>query len=270
MARLMIAAGRDLARLAAHTAADALIRRFSGDSGGPPLNPMPLLTASDGAPMARLYGRGRITGQVIWAARPREAETGGGKGGRPREDAGLTLSFVIGLCEGEIDGIGRIWANGEALDQTDLQMRIYRGEDEQPPDALILAVEGPDAPGFRGTAYLVFEDLPLAPFGDRLPNLSVEVFRSTPALEGGPRLEDLVQAVNLIPGSGEFAYAVEPVMRLEGPGRGAAENVNNARGRSDLMVSLDDLEARLPACRPAGRCRSCSPGSAMISAASTA
>ena len=41
---------------------------------------------------------------------------------------------------------------------------------------LIEAVEGA-APAYRGCAYVVFEDLPLDPFGNRLPQLSFEVFR---------------------------------------------------------------------------------------------
>ena len=52
---------------------------------------------------------------------------------------------------------------------------------------------------FRGTAYVVFEDLPLGPFGNRAPQLSFEVFRRPPGTTG---LEERLEGVCLIPGAG--------------------------------------------------------------------
>ncbi|WP_339746923.1 glycoside hydrolase/phage tail family protein [uncultured Maricaulis sp.] len=107
-------------------------------------------------------------------------------------------------------------------------------------------MEAGDAPAFRGTAYVVFEDLPLDEFGHRIPNLSFEIFRP---VRDGMQLEDRVAGVNLIPGSGEFAYAPEAVMRVLGPGRERAENRNSGRGVSDFIAAIDDLERDLPQCR---------------------
>ncbi len=46
------------------------------------------------------------------------------------------------------------------------------------PDPLIAAVEGNgNAPAYRGTAYVVLENLDLTPFGNRIPQFSFEVFR---------------------------------------------------------------------------------------------
>ncbi|MCT7397427.1 hypothetical protein N2Q23_24915, partial [Escherichia coli] len=87
------------------------------------------------------------------------------------------------------DGIGRVWADGKPLATAGIAMRLYRGTEDQTPDPLIEAVEGEgQAPAYRGTAYGVFEDLPLGPFGNRPPQLSFEVFRRAPGLT--PRLED--------------------------------------------------------------------------------
>lgn len=255
MAQLVITAGQaalngvqalapTLASTAANMAVNAL---FAPHREGPRLTELPVQTSTDGAPMARIWGRGRIAGQVIWASRFSEHrnETGGGKGGPSRTEFTYSLSFAVGLCEGAISGIGRIWANGALLDRSRYPVRVHTGAQEQWPDALIQAVEGAGAPAFRGTAYAVMEDWPLDAFGNRIPNLSFEVFR--PAGSGG--LERQVRGVNLIPGSGEFAYAVEPVMRELGPGYDAAENVNNSRGMTDLVAALDDLERDLPECR---------------------
>tara|TARA_R110000868_G_scaffold108842_2_gene296773 strand:+ start:5794 stop:9615 length:3822 start_codon:yes stop_codon:yes gene_type:complete len=241
------AAGPALANAAATWAVNALV---GGRREGPRLPEIPIQTSTDGAPMARIWGRARIAGQVIWASRYLEhavKTSSGGKGGGPSQvDYSYSISFAVGLCEGEIAGIGRVWANGALLDTSGLAMRAYTGAEDQLPDALIEAIEGGDAPAFRGTAYIVFEDLPLDEFGHRIPNLSFEIFRP---VRDGVQLEDRVAGVNLIPGSGEFAYAPDAVMRVLGPGREQAENRNNGRGLSDFIAAIDDLERDLPQCR---------------------
>ncbi|MFX9521792.1 hypothetical protein ABTO42_19705, partial [Acinetobacter baumannii] len=75
-------------------------------------------------------------------------------------DYAYSLSFAVALCEGAIDGIGRVWADGQPMDMAGVTMRLHRGTEDQTPDPLIEAVEG-RAPAYRGTAYVVFEDLPL-------------------------------------------------------------------------------------------------------------
>jgi len=121
-----------------------------------------------------------------------------------------SLSFAVALCEGEIDGVGRIWADGRLMDLSGATVRVHCGGEAQTPDPLIEAVEGA-APAYRGTAYVVFEDLALGPFGNRPPQLSFEVFRRARGDE--PRLEDRLEGVCLIPGAGEFVLATEAVMR---------------------------------------------------------
>ena len=100
-----------------------------------------------------------------------------------------------------------------------------------------------NTPAYRGTAYVVFEELPLERFGNRLPQLSFEVFR--PILDG-ESAESLVRAVTLIPASGEFAYATDIVRREGGDGETSAENVNAEPDAADLAVALDRLEACAP------------------------
>ncbi|MBO9501104.1 glycoside hydrolase/phage tail family protein [Brevundimonas sp. A19_0] len=214
---------------------------------GPRLDALLLQSTAEGAPMALALGRARVTGQVIWAARFLEQrhEESAGKGGPRVESYSYSLSFAVGVCEGPIDGIGRIWADGQPLDRTGATLRIHRGTDDQMPDPLIEAVEGVGAaPACRGTAYVVFEDLPLAPFGNRVPHLSFEVFRRPQG--GAPTLADRLEGVCLIPGAGEFILATEPVLRRTGLTRTEAENISTVEGRPDLIVSLDQLQAACP------------------------
>lgn len=212
---------------------------------GPRLETLKVQGTAEGAPMACVFGRARVTGQVIWAARFLEARrtSSGGKGGPRTVEYDYSLSFALALCEGEIDGVGRVWADGRPMDLAGVTMRVHRGGMAQPPDALIEAVEGA-APAYRGTAYVVFEDLPLGPYDNRPPQLSFEVFRR--ARGDGPRLEDRLEGVCLIPGAGEFVLATEAVMRRDGLTRTTAENLHVADGQADLMVSLDQLQTQCP------------------------
>ncbi len=221
---------------------------FSPRREGPRLTTLHLTESREGAGMPSVYGRMRIGGQVIWAARFQEhrRKSGGGKGGPRLTEFTYSLSFAVAICEGEISGVERIWANGEPLPLGDITHRIYRGDEEQQPDPLIEAVEGPgNVPGYRGTAYIVFEDLPLERFANRLPQLSFEVVRVPPGGESGA-LTASVKAVNIIPASGEFVYATEIVRTREFPGRESAINANTADGRADFEVSLDQLVRELP------------------------
>ena len=71
-----------------------------------------------------------------------------------------------------------------------------------------------ETPAYRGTAYVVFEDLALGNFGNRLPQLSFEVFRP---LGGEDGAESLIRAVTLIPSAGEFVYATTPIRKGGSP-----------------------------------------------------
>jgi hypothetical protein len=223
---------------------------------GARLTDLHLQGSTEGASVPVVYGSVRIAGQVIWAARFKErVETrevsGGGKGGGPRITSRTyryTLSFAVGLCEGEIARIGRAWANGEPFDLSQVGWRLHTGSETQAPDPLIEAIEG-EAPAYRGLAYVVFEDLPLENYGNTIPQLSFEVIRPAPALDDGPRFEERVKGVCLIPGAGEFVYATTPVLRRNGPGQEIAENVHIERERANLLVSLDQLAADFPNCQ---------------------
>jgi len=151
-----------------------------------------------------------------------------GKGGGPtQKNYSYSISFAIGLCEGEILGVDRLWANGAPLNISGLTPRIYTGTETQLPDPIISAIEGSGVPSFRGTAYIVFEDFPLDDFGARLPQINAEVIRVPPAQTDTPRLETLVRGVNLLPASGEFAYASEIVEEKPTPTSARPINMNN-------------------------------------------
>lgn len=217
------------------------------------LDRLRLTGASEGTPISRTLGRTRVSGQVIWASRFKETRRnvggGGGKGAPspPQQTQySYSLSFALALCEGEITRVGRIWADGTEIPRTSVEMRVYSGSETQMPDALIEAVEGEDAaPAFRGVAYVVFENLELAPFGNRVPQLSFEVVKDVEVPGEVPSPAKLIEGVALIPGTGEYALATTAVHRNV-DGRRDSVNVNTEQGISDFRVSMEDLAEELP------------------------
>ena len=218
---------------------------------GARLSDLRVMASSEGAPIPRLWGRMRVAGQVIWATDLIERKqtdsggkgSGGGSGGKVRTYS-YYANFAVALCEGEIDRIGRVWADGKEFDLGGVTARLHTGSETQEADSLISAIEGAgNTPAYRGIAYVVFEQLPLANFGNRLPQLSFEVFRS------GQGVESHVRAVSIIPGSTEFGYDTAIVTRSGGEGVTLPENAHASAERSDFSVSMDQLTAT---CRNVG------------------
>ena len=134
-----------------------------------------VMGGAEGATLPRVYGRARVAGQMIWSSKFLEtvntSNVGGKGGGQQVREYGYTVSFAVALCEGPVTRVGRIWADGQALDQSSLNWRLHAGGEDQLPDPLIAAIEGAEAaPAYRGTAYVVFEDLDLTAFGNRIPD----------------------------------------------------------------------------------------------------
>lgn len=227
---------------------------------GPRLKGIQLTESTEGSSVARLYGRQRLGGQVIWASRFEEqvvttsqTSGGGGKGGGGPSTTQTTtsykyfLSFAIAFCEGNPQtSIGRIWADGRLLELSNITYRFYPGSDSQSPDSLIQSVEGSgNVPAFRGITYLVFERLPLEEFGNRMPQITAEIIK--PIVSTDPdKMENLLEAITMIPATGEFVYGTTPFVKDDGYGNAVAENVHRVRNVADFTLSLDDLENQLP------------------------
>ncbi|WP_112309054.1 baseplate multidomain protein megatron [Pseudogemmobacter bohemicus] len=215
-----------------------------------------LMSAGEGEAIAKLWGRMRIAGHVIWASQYEEHSNTrrGGKGasaGGSVTEYSYTVSLAIGLCEGEILRVGRIWADGTEIEPRSLSMRIYHGTEDQLPDPKIEAVEGlGTVPAFRGLAYVVIEDLDVTAYGNRVPQFSFEVVRRAQGPHVAPEdtLSGLVRAVAMIPGTGEYALATTPVHISHGQGENVAINSTAPSGLTDFRTSLGQLTEELPNC----------------------
>lgn len=214
---------------------------------GPRLESSRILSSIEGAPIPKVYGRNRISGQIIWATRFEEVastENTGGKGtGNSSSATRFTYfaNFAIGLCDGPISGVRRIWADGKELDLTKIEFRVYNGDETQEPEPLIEAKQGlGNAPSYRGTAYILFEGLPLEDYGNRIPQLNFEVIRSIGALERQ------IKSITVIPGSTEFGYDTELISSGGGNETYNARNRHTSIATTDWQASIDELQMVCP------------------------
>jgi hypothetical protein len=151
---------------------------------GPRLGDLSIQTSSYGTHIPKLFGTMRVAGTVIWATDLREerSKSGGGKGQPKTTSYSYSASFAVALSGRPVRAVRRIWADGNLLRgaagdfKSRTGFRLHLGSDDQEPDPLIAAAEGVGiTPGYRGLAYVVFEDLQLADFGNRIPSLTFEV-----------------------------------------------------------------------------------------------
>lgn len=240
--------GRALGGMAGSLIDSRLFSAKKKNVPGPTLTDLRGITASEGTFIPRVYGRCRIGGHIIWATHFEQTlvhsktSQGSGKGSKTTTSEYIYFANVaIGICEGPISEIRRIWADGTEIDQTLYTLRFYYGDEEQLPDPLILAKETPETtPAYRGLAYVVFEHLPLADFGQRVPQFNFEVIRPVSGLNR------LIRGVDLIPGASEFAYSVHSLTQTLMPGVTQSENRHQLYASSDWIASLDSLQALCP------------------------
>jgi putative tail protein len=156
---------------------------------GPHLEDIGPQKSEYGQPIPVKFGTIAGGGNVVWASEFTIVE--GGKGGEPEADAAYGNMAVL-VCEG-VRTLGRIWAgperrliwDGAILEGADsgATLRWYSGTEVQLPDALIESYEGVgNVPGYRGYAYLVLENFPLAKDGNRLPFLWIETGADSDAI----------------------------------------------------------------------------------------
>jgi hypothetical protein len=180
---------------------------------GPRLNDLKVSASTYGTAIPRVWGSVRIPGNMIWSSGIKEAKktSRAGKGGPKQTTYTYSASFAVGLCRGEITDVTRIWADSKLLyDKTsgtardpikkdngglvfttivkslankkkkrNVKFRVYPGNETQLPDGLIEAHKGAgNVSAHRGLAYVVFENLELEDYGNRIPQLTFEVSRA--------------------------------------------------------------------------------------------
>lgn len=150
----------------------------------------------------------------------------GGGASEPTKTYSYSATFAVGLCDAPPEGITavrRVWIGPDLIYNTNtddletliasskvtvmagtpsddfktavksisgnngIKFAVYPGTDDQMPDYRIEAEMGVgNAPAFRGTAYIIFYDLPLAKYGNSIAGAQVKVELVTVSNANGP------------------------------------------------------------------------------------
>lgn len=174
---------------------------------GPRLEDFETLHADPGSPIAIVWGYACVSGFRLYLGPVTEVastEDVGGKGAPSQEVTTFTYyqTIALGLCEGPIVGVQRIWENGELVydtrpqldEETDEQyaarlqanafyeqtFTLYLGGEDQLPDPTLEAELGEgNVSAFRDLAYIVYHSRKIKPEqGNRHPVFKFEVNRS--------------------------------------------------------------------------------------------
>ncbi|MFW8566143.1 phage tail protein [Orrella sp. 11846] len=167
-------------------------------SEGPRLAELTATSSQYGIGIPRVWGTYVVPGNVLWMGKVREhahttsTSVRSGKGGagstqtHTQTTYTYSVSVAVGLARGPLEKVLKILmdgkvvfdATGATLDVTvpGLSWRFYPGNESQLPDSIIAADVGQEStPAHRGLAYVVFENLNLTPFGNRLPQMQFVV-----------------------------------------------------------------------------------------------
>jgi hypothetical protein len=209
--------------------------------------------AAQGSPIAMVFGRNRVAGTVIWTTgvtersrRRRQGGKGGG-GGQSAREYSYSVSLAVAICEGPLQRVRRIWANEQVVYdwRTGTQptiaswlnpdrIRVYLGT-QTSADPAIEAQEGAGAvPAFKGIAYAVFEEFPLAEVGNQVPSFSFEVESAHADLEAA--MLDVARRAGLEPNDCDFSeLAGMPTRGLVVSARTEAARIMDTFARANLF-----------------------------------
>lgn len=270
--------GANLGSMAASTFFPKTQRVQLPTQEGPRLADLRAQTATYGNVIPKVYGTMRLAGNVIWSTDIKEVKSektttqtssGGGKGGgggkTTTSQTTVTYEYfvtlAIAICEGEIDEVIRVWADSKVLTEDTLsaaqgKYNVHHGsEDQMVDDIMAKYLAAGTIPAYRGMAYVVIEDFPLAEYGNRIPNFTFEVRRS---VKFTPSVEDKITDICMIPGAGEFVYGTQITSKQDGyfdawqggaftpSGDKKYINMHNYEGKADALVAVDQALDVLP------------------------
>lgn len=185
---------------------------------GPRLEDLLTTSAQLGVPVPIIYGTIAVPGNVIFLSCVEEVVTTeevGGKGGPEQEVTTYSYfqTIALGLCEGPISGLLRVWENGELkydvrpqqdgetqqeyADRIEMSSEygagftLYLGDEFQEPDpTLELTMGVNEVPAFRGLAYVVYPNRQLRDEqARRHPQFRFEVWQGESEQEVLPPIE---------------------------------------------------------------------------------
>lgn len=120
-------------------------------------------TAEYGSAVPEVLGTVRIAGNIIYyddftAHEHKEVQRAGKGGGSKHVNITYTytVAAILGLCEGEIDGVSRVWVGKDVYTYPNekIQMTLFKGSESQQPWAYTQGKHPEKALPYKGLAYV--------------------------------------------------------------------------------------------------------------------
>lgn len=242
---------------------------------GPRIEDLVTTSAQLGGPVPVIYGTIAVPGTVIFLSCVEERSTTEEMGGKGAPEQSVTTytyyqTIALGLCEGPITGLLRVWENGELkydvrpqqdgetlqdyADRIEMsseygaRFSLYLGDEFQEADpTLEMTMGAGEVPAFRGLAYIVYPDRQLLDEqARRHPQFRFEVYKGETVQEVLPPIElvgdlDGYQNNYLVPDWPRNRYYTVDLVGTEGI------RVFDVLTNTELeQVLLDDLLAPQP------------------------
>lgn len=136
-------------------------------------------TSTFGSVVPIMWGKTRLTGNLIWYGNFQSyahSESAGGKGGGGGSTSSYTYStsWALGLCEGQIQGIGTVYASKETGTLASYGIGMFSGAVPQSPWSYLSSAYPAQALGYSGLAYAAAANYNLGS-SSSLPNFSFEI-----------------------------------------------------------------------------------------------
>jgi hypothetical protein len=246
--------------------AGGLIASFIFNRSSKPLVPDTQLTSSSyGHFIPIIYGQCRLPATVIWET---DIETQSHNGissflGKGSSATSYKQNAAFAFCQGPARLL-KVWLDGKLwLDVTSatpvtpqsyyFPIRGYNGDEFQLPDPLIaqwvsLYVSSPTScPAYRGLAYLVFQDVDLSHYGNRMPNVTAAW---TTSWEDKVITRQLMRFAGDVSPSGVWIQGVATdwlsnrVYQMKSDGRLRVFDINN--GSAVASVTMEQMLEAIP------------------------
>lgn len=215
-----------------------------------------LQTSTYGRIIPKIFGTTTIAGNIIWSSdivtqniynQPQIGKSFSSQGSYSTK---IRASFAIAICEGPISSINAIYADNELLNQANYNIDIYIGDNKHQNPTLVSHLGKENVPIMNKIVYVVFTDFPLEKYNGRIPNFTFSV---TSISKNNDNINNHIEAINVIPGSGEFVYDTNIQYKLKGKWINGSfietsrEVINShVSHETNSIQSLNDLTVNFP------------------------
>ncbi|WP_395664558.1 phage tail protein [Methylocella sp.] len=156
--------------LRSKTAAAAAIPNYTG---------LQVQTSSSSVPIQVMWGVNRLAPNIVWTGGfqsiPQYTKKAGKGGGKSLSGYEYRAAFILGLCEGPIHAVERVWQGQGQTDLGWLGLGLMYGSSPQAPWGYVAAAYPDESLPYGGLAYAAAPAFDLGS-GASLPALSFEVY----------------------------------------------------------------------------------------------